>query len=77
MSNLDKKLIENEIATGILTFNAKLILVEVNQQYLSMTGFIETDLLGNSIDYIEKLCAGQISAKVGDSVVGHFHSVLK
>lgn len=77
MSNLDKKLIENEIATGILTFNAKLILVEVNQQYLSMTGFIETDLIGNSIDDIEKLCAGQISAKVGDSVVGHFHSVLK
>ncbi|MDX2368723.1 MAG: EAL domain-containing protein [Colwellia sp.] len=77
MSNVNKELIENEIATGILTFDANLILVEVNQQYLSMTGFIKDDLLGNSIDEIDEISAEKISAKNGGSAVGHFHSILK
>jgi diguanylate cyclase (GGDEF)-like protein/PAS domain S-box-containing protein len=77
MSYLDKALIKGEIASGILTLNANFELVAVNAQYLVMTGFNQDDLLGHSIDKIDKFSAVKINDNVGHSAFGHFHSTLQ
>ncbi|TWX46551.1 sensor domain-containing protein [Colwellia hornerae] len=77
MSYLDETLIKGEIASGILTLNADYVLVAVNTQYLLMTGLDKNDLLGGSIDKIDKISADIIQHNNSNSTFGHFSSTLQ
>ena len=72
---LDKGLAQGDIDTGILTLNINGILIDVNAQYLAMTGLHKKDLLGKNIDEIDKASTKRLLAK-DSSVFGHYHSTL-
>lgn len=77
MSGIGKTLIQGGVTSGVLILDYKLILVEVNEPYLSMTGFTKTELLGASIDKIDGFSAVKIGESEGNSAFGHFHSIIK
>ena len=77
MSGSGKTLVQGGVTTGVLILNNNLILVDVNEQYLVMTGLNQDELLGQSIDKIDSFSAEKICENEGNSVFGHFHSTLK
>lgn len=77
MGYLDKALMKDEITAGILTLNANYILVAVNTEYLLMTGLNKKDLLGYSIDKIDKCSANKVQQNNSKPDFGHFSSTLQ
>lgn len=77
MDILDKEVISDEMASGILTLNENYELTAVNTKYLKMSGFNENELLGNLIDEIDKFSAEQIYKNSKIDNFGHYHSTLQ
>ena len=75
MTFLEKKLLQDETATGILVLDFNGIIFEVNAQYLIMTGFEKDELIGKSFDEIDVLSEQKISPK-DTTPFGHYHSEL-
>ncbi len=75
MTFLDKGLAQGEIDTGILVLNLNGELVEVNEQFLAMTGFQKENVLGQNIDKVDNCSAKKILSEK-DAIYGHYHSIL-
>ena len=76
MSYLNTNSMKGGLASGVITLNKKNIIIAVNEQYLVMTGFNQSDLKGLPISKFDKLCAEQISFSKNNSNFGHFNSTL-
>ncbi len=74
---INKELFQNTSNTGVITINTQGAFVEVNQYFLIMTGFKESDLLGESIAKVDSLSAKRIKATGIDSKFEHYHTTLK
>ena len=77
MSYLNTNSMKGGLASGVITLNKKNIIIAVNEQYLVMTGFNQSDLKGLPISKFDKLCAEQISFSKNNSNFGHFNSTLQ
>jgi len=62
-------------SAGVLALNLDGVLVDVNDQYLEMTGFTKEYLLGKNIDDIDDFASNKIFSKE-KTTFGHYHSVL-
>ena len=75
MTFLDKGLAQGDIDTGILVLNLNGELVEVNEQFLALTGFQKENVLGRKIDEIINCSAKKILLEES-AVYGRYHSTL-
>jgi len=59
-------------SAGVLALNLDGVLVDVNDQYLEMTGFTKEYLLGKNIDDIDDFASNKIFSKE-KTTFGHYH----
>ena len=68
---------KNKITPGILILNTHGSLIEVNDQYLAMTGFLKEDLLGQSIKKYNTLSAEKINKHNSLPFLYYYGTTLK
>lgn len=77
MKGVGKTLIQGCVTTGVLILDQNLVLIDVNEPYLMMTGGSKDTLLGSSIENIDAFIATKIEASNDNSACGHFHAIIK
>jgi diguanylate cyclase (GGDEF)-like protein/PAS domain S-box-containing protein len=75
MTFLERGLLQDETSTGILVLDSHGTLVEVNAQYMLMTGFERQELIGQNIKEIDPCSAKHITSKE-NMLFGHYNSTL-
>lgn len=75
MTFLDRESLQYDTKTGIVVLNTDGVLVEVNAQYLAMSGFQKEEVIGQKNECFESISINEISSKNNVSF-GHYHSTL-
>ena len=76
MSGIGKVLSKNGITTGIIILDQNLEVLQVNEQYLAMTGVPKDEIYKQPIEKIDQFIALKIQENEDDTDFGHFFTVL-
>ncbi|MCW8833145.1 MAG: EAL domain-containing protein [Colwellia sp.] len=76
MNLFHRSLDHNNQSMGILALDVEGIVIEVNKQYLTMTGLNKSDLLGKPLENFDTLINRQEHTKPSFPSFEHFHSTL-